>query len=222
MAQYRTIDMTKWPRAAHYRHFTDYPCAVGLQDEVDVTALRAACRASRVPFTGAVLWTVSCVVNRHEEFRLTEADAPDLPEPVPAVWDEVHPVYNIFHEETETYTSLFTLWTPDFGGFLSRMREDCDRAARLNTVSVPSPPNVFETSSVPWRHFTAASAVTPIPSLSPVIVWGGWREAGGRVTMPLSVTVSHAAADGFHLSRFLNECEEGFAALAKRIGGGIL
>ena len=40
--------------------------------------------------------------------------------------------------------------------------------------------------------------------------------------MPLSVTVSHAAADGFHLARFLNDAEAGCAALAGRIGGRML
>lgn len=222
MTDIRTIDMTTWPRAAHYRHFSDYPCAVSLADDVDATALRRACRSADVSVTGAILWIVSCVINRHEEFRLTETDAPEYPEPIPAVWDVAHPVYNIFHEKTETYTSLFTLWSPDFREFSERMREDCARAASLSVMSIPTPPNVFETSAVPWRHFTAVGAGTGIPSLSPMIVWGGFREDRGRTLLPLSVTISHAAADGFHLARFLNECEEGFAALAERLGGGML
>ena len=86
-------------------------------------------------------------------------------------------------------------------------------------MSVPTPPNVFETSAVPWRHFTSVGAETGDPSLAPMIVWGRYRETGGRVCLPLSITVSHAAADGFHLARFLNETEERCAALAWEIGG---
>ena len=42
MAETRLLDPERWPRAAHYRHFTEYPCAVSLTDEIDVAALRWA------------------------------------------------------------------------------------------------------------------------------------------------------------------------------------
>ncbi len=222
MAETRLLDPERWPRAAHYRHFTEYPCAVSLTDEIDVAALREACRGSarEVSFTAALLWCVSATVNAHEEFRLTELDAPDWDAPRPAVWDVVHPVYNVFHPQRETYTSTCTLYEPDFARFAERMKEDAARAERLDCVSVPTPPNVFETSAVPWRHFTSVGAETGAPSLAPMIVWGRYRETDGRVCLPLSITVSHAAADGFHLARFLNETEERCAALAREIGGG--
>ena len=39
MAAYRLIDTDAWPRAAHYRRFTEEaPCAVTMTDEIDVTA----------------------------------------------------------------------------------------------------------------------------------------------------------------------------------------
>ena len=228
MAEYRLIDLDTWPRAAHYRRFTEEaPCAVTLSDEIDVTALRKACRSAGRSFYTAVLWVVSAAINAREEFRLTEADAPDLPAPRPAVWDVVHPAHNVFHEDTETYTGTFTLFSPDPDEFMERAAEDIERAGRLRIPSIPAPPNVFDASCVPWRHFTQAGALTGAPSLAPLIVWGGFRETPGRgseprILMPLSVTVSHAAADGFHLARFLNDAEAGCAALAGRIGGKML
>ena len=220
MAEPRLIEMDRWPRAAHYRHFTDYPCAVSLTDEIDVTALRRACRTAGVSFTAAILWCAASTVNAHEEFRLTELDAPDWESPRPAVWDVVHPVYNVFHPDRETYTAAFTLYDRDFARFAARMKEDAARAERLDGMGVPTPPNVFETSAVLWRHFTAVGAETGVPSLAPMIVWGGFRETDGRVLLPLSIAVSHAAADGFHLARFLNETEARCSRLAEEIGGG--
>ena len=228
MAEYRLIDMDTWPRAAHYRRFTeDSPCAVTLTDEIDITALRAACRSSGRSFYGAVLWVVSAAVNAREEFRLTEVDAPDLPAPAPAVWDVIHPAHNVFHEDTETYIATFTLFSPDPEEFMNRVAEDAERAKRLRIPAIPTPSNVFDASCVPWRHFTHAGALTDAPSLSPLVVWGGFREARERghepkILMPLSITISHAAADGFHLARFLNDAEAGCAALAERIGGRTL
>ncbi|MBR5679232.1 MAG: chloramphenicol acetyltransferase CAT [Clostridia bacterium] len=219
MAETRLIEMERWPRAAHYRHFSEYPCAVSLTDEIDVTDLRLACRAEGVSFTAAILWCVAATVNAHEEFRLTELDSPEWDAPRPGVWDVVHPVFNVFHPETETYTAAYTLYDADFPRFAERMKEDAARAERLDGMGVPTPPNVFETSAVPWRHFTAVGAETGVPSLAPMVVWGGFRETESRVLLPLSIAVSHAAADGFHLARFLNETEERGRTLGREIGG---
>ena len=213
MASYRLIDLDTWPRAAHYRRFTEEsPCSVTVTDEIDVTELRNVCRSAHVSFYLSDLWVVSAAVNAREEFRMTEADAPDLP------------AHNVFHEDTETYTGTFTLFSPDPDEFMKRAAEDVERAKRLRVPSIPTPPNVFDASCVPWRHFTYAGAQTAVPSLSPLVVWGGFREAWEkgcepRILMPLSVTVSHAAADGFHLARFLNDAEAGCRALAGRIEG---
>lgn len=225
MSECRPIDLAGWPRAAHYRRFTEEsPCAVTMTDDVDVTDLRRSCRAAGRSFYLSVLWLVSAAVNAHEEFRLTETDSPDLPEPVPAVWDVVHPAHNVFHEDSETFTGTFTLFSPDPAVFMERAAEDIARAKRLTVPAIPTPPNVFDASCVPWRHFTHAGALTDAPSLSPLVVWGGLREVPGpglepKILMPLSMTISHAAADGFHLARFLNEVEEAGRALAQSRGG---
>ena len=222
MAEKRFIDMNSWARAEHYRHFTENgPCAISLADDIDVTALYAACKSAGQSFYIACLWTVSAVVNAHEEFRLTEADSPDSPLPLPAVWDEVHPVHNVFHPENETYTALFTLWSPEYSVFAERAAEDIARAKSLSCMSVPAPENVFEASCVPWRYFTSVGVETGDLSLSPVIAWGGFRLEGERVKMPLSISISHAAADGYHLARFLNEVEREGEMLARRIGGSL-
>ena len=220
MDEKKRIDLDTWPSAAHYRRFTeDIPCSATLADDIDVTELRNACRSSGRSFHLSVLWLVSAAVNAHEEFRLTETDSPEDPFPVPAVWNVVHPVHNVFHPETETFTSTFTLFSPDPYEFEKRAKEDTERAERLDIPAIPAPPNVFETSAVPWRHFTSVGAGTDAPSLSPLVVWGGFREDRGRTYLPLSITISHAAAYGYHLARFLNEVEAAGRMLAKSRGG---
>ena len=67
MAETRLLDPERWPRAAHYRHFTEYPCAVSLTDEIDVTALREACREMDV---ATPMW-LSKNLSEFERFGLT-------------------------------------------------------------------------------------------------------------------------------------------------------
>lgn len=207
-----------WHRMEYFRHFYDEaPCAVSLCDDVDVTDLRSACHDAKQSFYLAMLYTVSHVINAHEEFRITAVDSPDSPYMMPAVWDAVNPVHNVFHEDTETYTALFTLWNPDYGTFIRYAQDDIAKAKNLRVMSVPCGNNTFEASCVPWRHFTSVSVQTEAIPLSPIVAWGGFSEVNGRIKMPLSIQIHHAAADGYHLARFLNEAEETAARLAKEI-----
>ena len=207
-----------WRRMEYFRHFYDEaPCSVYLADDIDVTELRESCREAKQSFYLAVLYAVSFVINAHEEFRMTAVDAPDQPYPMPAVWDAVNPVHNVFHAETETYTSLFTLWHPDYSTFVRYASDDIARAKQLCTMSVPCGENTFEASCIPWRHFTAAGVQSEAIPLSPIVVWGGYRIQNGRIYMPLSIQIHHAAADGWHLARFLNETEKTVQKLADAI-----
>lgn len=216
--EYRLIDTKSWHRYEHFRHFFDEaPCAISLCGDVDVTELRQACRKSGNSFYIAMLYVASSVVNSHEEFRLTAVDSPEFPLLMPAVWDSVNPVHNVFHEETETYTSIFTLWDKDYPTFVRYATEDISKAKNLRVMSVPCGGNTFEASCVPWRHFTSVGVQCETFGLSPVIAWGGFSEERGRTKMPLSIQIHHAAADGFHLARFLNEAEETAARLAGEI-----
>ena len=221
MEEIRMLDMKSWPRAEHYRHFTvEDPCSFSFTDDVDVTELKRICVRGGPSFHLTFLWLVACAVNAHEEFRMTAVDSPDAPFPMPGVWDAVHPVHNVFHESTQTSTSTFTLFSPDHGEFCARAREDIEKARSLKVMSIPGPANVFETSALPWRHFTSVGVRSDGVSLAPVIVWGGFREERGRTFLPLSVSIAHAAADGFHVSRLIGEIEaagKAFAAGRKEV-----
>lgn len=213
--EYRLIDIKSWQRYEHFRHFLDEaPCSISLCDDVDVTELKQTCHNIGHSFYIAMLYAVSYVINSHEEFRLTAVDSPEFSQMMPAVWDALNPVHNVFHEESETYTSIFTLWDEDYEKFVNYAKEDIAKAKNLRVMSIPCGNNTFEASCVPWRHFTSVGVQCEAFGLSPVVAWGGFKKDGDRIKMPLSIQVHHAAADGFHLARFLNEVEATAARLA--------
>lgn len=216
--EYRLIDTEAWGRTEHFRHFYDEaPCAISLCDDIDVTELKKACHDCGHSFYTAMLYSVSRVINSHDEFRMTAVDSPETEFMMPAVWDAVNPVHNVFHEDSETYTSIFTLWDEDYRTFVRYAAEDIEKAKSLRVMSVPCGGNTFEASCVPWRHFTSVGVQCEAFGLSPVVAWGGFCETGGRIKMPLSIQIHHAAADGYHLARFLNETEKTAASLAEVI-----
>lgn len=220
MGECTKIDLKNYARAEHFLHFmNEAPCEISLADDIDVTALRDACRVAGRSFYRTFLYIVSFIVNSRDEFRMTAYLSRGTYHP--AVWDVLHPVHNVFHEDSETYTSIFSLFDRDMDRFCTNAAEDMERAKHLSVMSVPAMGNnTFEVSCLPWRHFTSVGIAHPVEnctSLAPVIVWGGFRETAGRTYLPLSVTIHHAAADGFHLARFLNEAETLSAGIAKRL-----
>ena len=71
------------------------------------------------------------------------------------------------------------------------------------------PANFYCISCVPWLDFTgyASMAVGGQPNLFPVITYGKATEHDGRETLPFAVNISHAAADGWHTSQFLQDLQ---------------
>ena len=74
----------------------------------------------------------------------------------------------------------------------------------------------FFVSSLPWLHYSQLQhpAVNPNDS-NPRISWGKYITVNGRTTLPVSLFVNHALADGLHISRFFQNLETELAALAE-------
>lgn len=72
------------------------------------------------------------------------------------------------------------------------------------------PPNIFDVSCVPWVHYRSLDihVFDEGTYLAPVITWGKYEDDGaGKMILPLSMQIHHAAADGFHICRFFNEVQ---------------
>ena len=74
----------------------------------------------------------------------------------------------------------------------------------------------FFVSSLPWLHYSQLEhpMVSPDDS-NPRISWGKYVTANGRTTLPVSLFVNHALADGLHISRFFRNLETELAALVE-------
>ena len=175
--------------------------------ELDVTAFTAALRASRRKSYIAQVWALATVVNRHDEFRMCLTASGD-----PAVWPVVHPAFTVLNAERETFACVWAPYDPDFGTFH-------DVAAPLlaehggATEFFPQgtlPPNTFDVSSLPWASFTGfnLNIRDAWDHLAPIFTLGRYAERDGRVLLPLALQVHHAAADGFHSARLVNELQD--------------
>ncbi len=202
------IDVATWPRAEHFEHYrTAVPCTYAITVEIDVTALTSALRLSGRKTYAAQVWALAVVVNRHAEFRLA-LDA----EGSPATWPVLHPSFTVFNPARETFASVWTPFERDFATFSSRMGEllaEHRHATSMFPQGEP-PADSFDISSLPWASFTAFDLhiASGWDHFLPIFTLGRYVERDGRSLLPLAVQMHHAAADGFHVARLVNDLRD--------------
>lgn len=75
----------------------------------------------------------------------------------------------------------------------------------------------FFVSSVPWVHYSQLQHPAESPDDSnPRISWGKYVTVNGRTTLPVSLFVNHALADGLHISRFFLNLEKELADMTRQ------
>lgn len=198
------IDWETWPRRAYFDHyFTQVPCTYSAVFKLDITQLRRSCKR----LYPSMLYYLSTVVNRHAEFRMSCNEAGEV-----GYYDIVHPCYTIFHPDSETFSSLWTAYTPDYGAFCAAWEQDmATYGMQQGLMARPdTPANTFPVSMVPWASFEGfnLNLQKGYDYLPPIFTMGKFYEENGKILLPLAVQVHHAVCDGFHLCRFVNELQE--------------
>ncbi|MEU8323715.1 type A chloramphenicol O-acetyltransferase [Nonomuraea sp. NPDC048881] len=199
------VDTDAWPRRQHFEHYRRaVPCTYSITVEIDVTAFTAALGRSRRKSYLAQVWAIATVVNRHDEFRMCLTASGD-----PAVWPVVHPAFTVFNPERETFACVWAPYDPGFAAFHDVAAPLLAEHARATEFfpQGPPPPNTFDVSSLPWTSFTGfnLNIGDNWDHLAPIFTLGRYTERDGRVLLPLALQAHHAAADGFHSARLVNE-----------------
>lgn len=203
---YQIVDLNKWDRGPLFTFYIDQMRVVmSLTVDIDVAPLVIFTKQRDLKFYPAMIWTVSKVINAHDEFKYGwDADGRLIR------WVFVSPSYAHFHKEDQNFTKLVTPFDADLYAFHAQFLDDRERCKDLRAVVPHQPPNFFDVSCLPWvryRHFDV-HVFDEGMFLAPVVTWGRFEEAeGGKLLMPLTMNIHHAVADGFHLSRFFTEVQ---------------
>ena len=194
------IDRAHWARKEYFDHyFSQVPCTYSAVFQLDITRLRQ--QGQKLYPT--MLYHIAAEVNLHAEFRTALDGAGQL-----GIYDRMHPCYTIFHKESETFSNLWTVYTPDYGAFCEAYRRDMAQyGGNLGMEAKPgTPENTFPVSMLPWASFEGfnLNLQKGYDYLLPIFTMGRYQETGGKTLLPLAVQVHHAVCDGFHLCRFVN------------------
>ena len=201
---FEKIDINSWKRKEYFEHyFTNVPCTYSMTVKVDITPIKN----KLMKLYPAMLYYISTVVNHHPEFRTAINDSGEL-----GVYSEMLPCYTVFHKDTETFSNIWTEYSPDFNTFSVAYENDMRKYGnKQGMIGKPNAPeNTFPVSMIPWSTFEGfnLNLQKGYDYLIPIFTMGKYYQEDGRTILPLAIQVHHAVCDGFHICRFVNELQE--------------
>lgn len=204
---YTSVDLSRWARREHFEIFQTFAQSTFNQTvQLDITALLKHIKETGWKFYPTMIFLISKIVNRHPEFRMAMKDNELI------VWDEVHPNYTIFHNETETFSSLWSHYDGNIHHFQKVYSEDMARYSNITAYwpKEESRENIFFISGIPWVTFTSfnVNVANMKNFFAPMFTLGKYFEQDGKVLLPFAVQVHHSVCDGFHVARLVNELQE--------------
>lgn len=208
---YQIIDMTNDPRSGQFAYFRQmlFPFA-GVTAEVDITDF-AARRQGR-PFFLSFLYAVVRAANAVPQLRRRIREDGSVVE-----YDWCPPSYTAMKPDG-VYVYCTVEGDLPYEAFVAlgqrRQREVLERGTLTEDGD---PLSFFFVSSLPWLHYSQLEhpAVSADDS-NPRISWGKALTAGGRTTLPVSLYVNHALADGLHISQFFANLEKELRDLTRQ------
>ncbi len=203
---YTTVDISQWHRKEHFEAFQSVAqCTYNQTVQLDITAFLKTVKKNKHKFYPAFIHILARLMNAHPEFRMAMKDGELV------IWDSVHPCYTVFHEQTETFSSLWSEYHDDFRQFLHIYSQDVACYGE-NLAYFPKGfiENMFFVSANPWVSFTSfdLNVANMDNFFAPVFTMGKYYTQGDKVLMPLAIQVHHAVCDGFHVGRMLNELQQ--------------
>lgn len=200
--EFEPLCLDTWARKEHFNHYlSQVPCTYSLTTKLDITPI------IEKKLYPTMLYLIARAVNRYPEFRMAlDGDGK------PGTYARMHPCYTVFHKDDETFSSIWTDYTEDYGAFCRAYRQDLAQFGNNKGMMAKpdAPANTFPVSMLPWESFDGfqLNLQKGYDYLIPIFTMGKYTEDGGRYYLPLSIQVHHAVCDGFHVCRFLAALKE--------------
>ena len=203
--RYTVIDQQNWPRQQYFYYFTKMnPTGFSLTVDLDITATLAWTHTNHVKFNAVYLYLVSRLLTKHPEMRIGYVNEQLV------TYDVLHPSYTVIHAD-HSISNLWTAYDEDFTVFYQHYLADLQQYGQQPgpMPKAPQSANLVNIGNLPWVNF---SSYTPLPfkpltTFFPIFQAGQFKKEHEHTTMPLSLTINHATADGYHVSTFFNELQ---------------
>lgn len=207
-AKFIRLNTETWERKEYFDYFyNQIKCKYTLNVNLDISKLLETSKQLKLKFFPSFLYVIMRSVNQNKEFRMSFDNQGNL-----GYWNYVVPSYTIFHEDTKTFSDIWSDYNEDFSLFYQGVRRDMETYKHVKGIKARSdqPANFCSISSLPWLSFTGYNQDTYTESsfLFPLIRFGKYHTEGEKTLIPFAVFVNHAVADGYHTAKLINDIQE--------------
>lgn len=206
MEKYELIDMQKFDRADYFSYFMSVGTTIEFTAKVDVTKAVETCKKDKLNFQAIILYHLYKAVNAIENFKY------DILEDKLIKWDKIVPTFSSMNKNSKLFFTLYAEMQENCADYNEQYQKTVEDYADSATI-VPQgnlPGNVFNVSSIPWLHFEhfSSNSKTMDNKIVKMITLGKYEQIEGRFMLPLTIQISHAIADGYHVALFFNKLQE--------------
>ena len=196
------IDKAAWPRSAHYDFFSGMSDPFyALTFPVDITPLRAWCRARGLSFYMAMVYGVTKAMERVDAFLYKDRNG------VIVKHDRLIPSFTDLRPGSDLFYIVTVEAGEDPEEFCRRAKERSAEQTGFITSGGWAEDELVYFTCLPWfplTAFTNERDLNPSDSV-PRVSWGRWRQEGDRYLLDLSLELNHRLLDGVHVGKFHDE-----------------
>ena len=202
------IDLETWERGALFHLFNGFSEPFhGVCLRVDCTESYRFAKQSRISVFLTLVHRALMAANQVENFMTRIVDG--------AVWR-----YATIHGGSAVGRPNGTIgfghypFQPELLAFVREASVEVERVKSRNDLERYAGEDLIRFSVLPWFDFTSVSHARSFSAQNsaPLITFGKITEVAGRFTMPVSIHVHHALADGLHVAQFVEQFERYLAA----------
>ena len=196
------IDKAAWPRSAHYDFFGGMSDPFyALTFPVDITPLRAWCRARGLSFYMAMVYGVTKAMERVDAFLYKDRNG------VIVKHDRLIPSFTDLRPGSDLFYIVTVEAGEDPEEFCRRAKARSAEQTGFITSGGWAEDELVYFTCLPWfpvTAFTNERDLNPSDSV-PRVSWGRWRQEGDRYLLDLSLELNHRLLDGVHVGKFYDE-----------------
>ena len=157
---YTVIDRESYYRKGVFRHFSeDCKCSSSMTARLDVTELAAYSRKSGTKFYLNFLYLLAKVLNSRDDYRMGYLwQTEEL-----ICYDVIHPTQYVFHEDTETFTLVYSEYCEDYENFYAAALRALEAAKETRDYGLDTAnhPNWFDASYISWLSYDSLNLELP-------------------------------------------------------------
>ena len=205
---FNELDMQTWNRAQIFHYFYNMaPTGYSITTNIDITILRNVLKQRKIKFFPAYLYLLTKNLNKQTEFKIA------INNDKIGYWDTLTPMYAVFHKDDNTFSLMWTDYHDDFSTFYRNYINDQRQyGANHGILAKPDrvpPLSCYTVSCIPWISFShfAVHSYQNKPYFFPSVEAGKFYMSENKIWMPLSLTLHHAATDGYHVNQFIEDLQ---------------